>query len=90
MKRDIVCIECARRQRAAWHKPEQSQSYPVKFSPYPGEYIKFVKGEAKANYAYDTCGERIQEENLCEAVSIWSDTSRHPYYEWEANYLNIS
>jgi hypothetical protein len=79
MKQDlglyILCPDCALRVR---------DSYPND-NPYPGEYLKFVEGDAKRDFICDHCDQPIPIHGMCFAFSVWTD--RFPYFDWEDGYI---
>ena len=77
MKQQIICPKC---------KDESRKLFPTD-TPYPGEHVKFVKGEALKDYRCDGCGEVIKTGDECSAFSIWADHGAQPYYPWEKDFI---
>ena len=86
MKREINCPECL---------PNTSKYRGLCFvpvsgtivDPYPGEKMKVVKGKAKFAMFCDSCAKKIEENQECFAISIWSEYSSIPYRPWESTYI---
>lgn len=75
MKREILCNGC---------KNELRELFPTN-TPYPGEFLKFIKGKAKQYYICDRCGKDITKDSECWAFSIYTNN----YYQWEGEYLEL-
>jgi hypothetical protein len=73
MKRLIVCKNC---------ETEQRKLFPVE-SPYPGENIKFVVGNALSDFKCDNCYSVIGIGDYACAISIWSKPKNIQYFPWE-------
>lgn len=79
MVRKILCKKC---------EASSKKLFPTE-SPYPGEHVKFVPGEAKHGMLCDDCGVYINKGDIVCAFSIFADYGGIPYYPWEEEYLNI-
>lgn len=75
MKRDILCKACEEVHRTL---------FPTE-SPYPGEYVKFIYGEAKKKMTCDCCAMTIKKGDNCCAFSVYTDD--RPYLTWEEDYI---
>ncbi len=88
MKREILCKECCENIIPKIFNVEPTKSNTTTANPYPLEYIKLMRGEAKNTYLCDMCGVVIEKDQICYAFSIWSDRGGIPYYEWEEDFIN--
>ncbi len=77
MKREIICVQCIKKTIRMF------ESFPHT----PGEHHKFVRGKSRKYCHCDACNVRIFAGHECAALSIWSENSPMPYYEWERDYL---
>jgi hypothetical protein len=79
MVRKILCKKC---------EADSKKLFPNE-SPYPGEHVKFVPGEAKRDMICDDCGVDIEIGQQVCAFSIFTDYGGIPYFAWEEEYLNL-
>ena len=79
MKRQVLCPECSKKTR---------DLFPTD-TPYPGEFVKFVVGNALAFMNCDSCNGDIKPGAACVAVSIWADHGGIPYFAWEHNFITL-
>ena len=85
MKRMILCNKCA-------GPPDYKNSSPTGEN-YPGEledlrmglWVIRKRGKARGHYGCDLCGTDITTGTPCVAES--SGYKRHPYFEWESDFL---
>jgi hypothetical protein len=78
MKREIICVGCEPRVRAAVSRP------------FPGEHDKWISGKARADFVCDHCAEPIAHGADCWALSIWADygSGGIGYRPWEQEYID--
>jgi hypothetical protein len=74
LKKDILCVGCAKAAKDLFPKDK----------PYPGENVRFVHGRAKAQYHCDHCFQSIHPTDHACAFTIFLDGE---YPEWETEYL---
>lgn len=86
MKREIVCIECAKR-RITGYGLVYSENMQAIVDPFPQEHVKMVCGKAKNIFMCDRCGTQINVDDECYASSTWADYGGIPYYEWEDEFI---
>jgi hypothetical protein len=86
MKREIVCLDCLERWKKTLGLIRLESG--VLADPYPGEHLKYVRGETKGSYCCDQCGKPIPVCAQAAAVSIWSDHNPNVYYEWEDEFID--
>jgi hypothetical protein len=55
--------------------------------PHPGDFVKFVVGNARAPFICDQCGKEFASNAPVVAFSIWGGPMGISYIEWEHNYL---
>lgn len=79
MKCQIICSVCESETRIMF--PNES--------PYPGEHVKFISGVALKDFICDICNKDIKKDFYACAFTIWADTGRQPYKEWESGFLKI-
>jgi len=79
MKQEILCLTC---------KGVLRKLFPTD-TPYSGEHVKFVDGQAIKDFICDYCGKKINKDANCCAFSIWAEYHGIPYYPWESEYLNL-
>jgi hypothetical protein len=75
MKREIDCLDCARK----WRGGEPT---------YLPEGKKYVHGKALRGLMCDGCGKDIAQGDECVAFSLF--TADHHYFEWEDEYITPS
>lgn len=80
MKREILCLNCTETTKRTLERLPET----------PGEHHKFIAGKARHYFRCDGCHGRVFEGQACSALSIWSDNSPAPYYQWEGEYLNAN
>lgn len=75
MKREVLCVDCAREMRAL---------FPTD-SPYPGEFVRFVAGDLNRYAACDHCCGALHPKMRGVCISIY--TIERPYFSWENDFL---